>query len=165
MLRALVAAILLVAPMATQAHLLPAGQATLRIKDNAAFLVVSVPVNAFSGVDQNGDGLLDPEEVAQGNATIQRQFSDGVKLSSGGQEGVAVLTMVSLPDGQSDLAPSDYLVVMQRIDFAAMPGPVLIDMPFLRGEATTMRASSGEAQEVAVLAANDPQHLFFAPSQ
>jgi hypothetical protein len=41
-----------------QAHLLPAQNATMNIIDNAAYMVVSVPVSALEGVDNDGDGKL-----------------------------------------------------------------------------------------------------------
>ena len=164
-IRAALAAPLLTIPGVAGAHLLPKNTATLRVKDNAAFVVVSVPVSALFGVDSNGDGKLDPAETGAGNAAIQQQFSVKFKLLSGAAIGQPTLTMVSLPDGAMDYSPSDYLVVMQRVDFDAPPAAITISSDlFGTGDGEdqlALRATSGSLQEEAVLSASSPRHRFF----
>lgn len=38
------------------AHLMPTQRGTLNVVDDGAFMALSLPVSAFNGVDENGDG-------------------------------------------------------------------------------------------------------------
>lgn len=46
-----------------QAHVILAQKGTLNIVDGGAFMVLSLPVSAFSGIDDDGDALLSPTEL------------------------------------------------------------------------------------------------------
>ena len=43
------------------AHLMVAQQGTLNVVDDGAFVVMSLPISAFSSVDDDGDGKLSRE--------------------------------------------------------------------------------------------------------
>lgn len=67
------------------AHLMLAQRGTLNLAGNGAFVVLSVPVSAFSGVDADGDGRLSPAELSTQAPRLNAQVQQGVHLLRGGQ--------------------------------------------------------------------------------
>ena len=59
---------------AAQGHLIVDQKGTLNFVDDGAFLVISLPVTAFEGSDDDGDGRLSFAEMARHTAAIQRQI-------------------------------------------------------------------------------------------
>ncbi len=57
-LKSLVLALCMTMPPLAQAHLMVAQHGTLNIVDNGAFMVLSLPISAFEGVDDDGDGSV-----------------------------------------------------------------------------------------------------------
>ena len=47
------------------AHMMVAQHGTLNVVNEVAFMVLSVPVSAFEGIDDDGDGQLSMEEFTQ----------------------------------------------------------------------------------------------------
>lgn len=149
------------------AHLLPKQTATLNILGNAAFCVVSIPVSALTGVDDDGDGLLSLAEVQRHAPEIQRQFEARFHLSDDGEAPVRVMSWVAPP--ADDGAGADYVVLLHRADFAAAPTkPELTTDLFGTGsgeQQMTIRATherdGSKVSEVAILRASAPSHLFF----
>jgi len=64
--------LMLVAPLTANAHLMVEQRGTINIVDDGAFVVVSVPVAAFSGVDDDGDGLVSAAELRSHYRHISR---------------------------------------------------------------------------------------------
>ena len=62
------------------AHMMPAQQGTLNVIDNAVFEVVTVPVSALQGVDDDRDGRLSEQEVFRHQASLQRQVGSRFRL-------------------------------------------------------------------------------------
>lgn len=155
----------LLLPTAASAHLLPKQTATMRIKDDAAFLVVSVPISALKNVDDDENGMLSLAEIERHNQDIARQFEAGFHVSDEAAIGSGVLTMVMSPvtDGETD--ESDYVVVLQRINFNATPQqPSIHTTLFGTGAGENqirIKASRGEEVEVAIVGADNPGHIFF----
>jgi HupE / UreJ protein len=164
------------------AHLLPAQNATLNIIDNAAFIVVSVPVSALQGVDDDSDGLLSLVEMQRHNAAIIRQFQARFQMTDGGVKGQTVLSWVVPPQTDHDTTDSNYLVLMQRINFPnliALPtvstdlfgtreGEAQMTMTATRDFAKTasetsknVAAITNQVREVAILRPGNGQHQFF----
>lgn len=156
---------LLFIPCAAQAHLLPKQNATMNVVDKSAFFVVSVPVSALTGVDNDQDGALSMAEIQQNNRVIQRQFEARFHVRSNGKTGDSKLTWVLSPTQDGITAETDYIVVMHRVDFAEVPrNPVLETSLFgtLAGERQmTINATHGDLKEVAILEATTPSHKFF----
>ncbi|WP_413699736.1 hypothetical protein ACLKMH_20465 [Psychromonas sp. KJ10-10] len=53
----------------SQAHIMIAQHGTLNIHDNIVFMVLSLPVSAFTGIDDDGDGMLSVNEFDTHQAT------------------------------------------------------------------------------------------------
>ena len=50
-------------PVQSRADLLPAQNATLSLIDSSIYVVVSTPVSALTGIDDNADGLISNAEM------------------------------------------------------------------------------------------------------
>ena len=93
------------------AHLMVAQRGTLNIVGNGAFMVMSLPVSALEGVDDDGDGSLSGAELSAHTATIGKQVKAGLKLSQNGEARPlqGLLMDVTPPEGQTE---TTQLVVM-----------------------------------------------------
>jgi HupE / UreJ protein len=120
-LRRLAAAALLwlAAASAVQAHLMVAQRGTLNIVGEGAFMVLSLPVSAFSGVDDDGDGKLSAAEFGAHRADIATVVKRDVKLldEQGARPLEGVLLSLAPPD-DAPAQPASHLVVMGRFALA-----------------------------------------------
>ena len=67
---------------AAQAHLVVSQRGTLNIVGYGAYMVLSLPVSALTGFDDNRDGLLSVGELRAHAASIESQIQRGVTLGS-----------------------------------------------------------------------------------
>jgi hypothetical protein len=143
-----------------QAHLMVAQRGTLNIVGDGAYMVMSLPVSAFKGVDDDGDGRL---SLAEGNAHIREleaQVRDGVKLL--GPRGALPLEglMITLsPPDNAPSAPAAHLVVVGR--YALGPAADGLSMRLsLFGT-----SSAEQTQEITVTRGVERQRLVLAPGR
>jgi len=80
----LVAHTLLSVPCAL-AHVVSAGAGAVNVRAQDAVVLIGVPVSVLRGVDDDGDGLLQPQEIKAHRAEILDQLARGFSLSVGGQ--------------------------------------------------------------------------------
>ncbi len=66
-----------------QAHLMVAQRGTLNLVGDGAFMVLSLPVSAFIGIDDDGDGQVSTSELQVHAAEIESQVRIGVQLLDG----------------------------------------------------------------------------------
>lgn len=64
-----------------RAHLMVARHGTLNIVDNAVFMVISIPISAFAGIDQNGDGNVTMLEFNRNRELVLSAVQDSVFLT------------------------------------------------------------------------------------
>ncbi|NCP24477.1 MAG: hypothetical protein GW854_10070 [Erythrobacter sp.] len=166
--RLLLASVLAIAATSAEAHLMQEGNATMKIAENSAFLVVSVPASALTEVDDDGDGAISPLELEKHKDAVEQQFRDGFSISDGANSQTRSLIWISAPhtDHQSSNPKGmDYLVVMNRVDFAIPPKkPKVTFRLFGEGpqhDHLTLKASHGELTETAVLTSSLLDHTFF----
>ena len=90
---------------AAKAHLMSVGVGSLHVRENDAVVLVGVPVAAFEGADDDGDGLLQPSEIKAHRTEILAQLARTFYLSVGGQKAVVrealLMTSVHAHDGVS----------------------------------------------------------------
>ena len=67
------------------AHLMSAGAGAVNVRSQDAVALVGVPVSVLYGVDDDGDGLLQPQEIKAHRTEILDQLARGFSLSIGGQ--------------------------------------------------------------------------------
>ncbi len=65
---------------AAQAHLMVAQRGTLNIVGDGGFMVLSLPVSAFSGVDDDGDGKLSMAEFSTHRSNIISAVTRDVQM-------------------------------------------------------------------------------------
>lgn len=147
------------------AHLMPAQNATMNIIGNSVFLVVSVPVSALHGVDDDGNQRLSMAEIQRHNSDIAGEFNRRFRVDSDGRPGTAALTWVMDPQTDGAQIDMSYVVVMQRLEFGKEPlqPSVTTDLFGTRASETTMTltATHGTTAEAAVLRADDSTHVYF----
>jgi hypothetical protein len=121
--RRLAGLLLFGAALSAQAHLMAAQQGTLNLVGDGAFMVLSVPVSALHGVDDNADGLLDAHELKAHWRDIEAQVAQGVGLrdEAGARPLQGLMLNLSPGDDASDSAATQ-LVVLGRFALGAPPG-------------------------------------------
>jgi hypothetical protein len=71
-------------PGTAAAHLMPPGHGTLNVVDGKAYMVLSVPVSAFSDVEACRDGILTPAELSAHHDALVAQVRADVHLAHAG---------------------------------------------------------------------------------
>ncbi len=105
----------LVCTASAKAHLVVVQRGTLNIVGNGAYMVLSLPVSAFTGFDDDQDGLLSVSELRAHSADIASQVQQGVTLRD--EHGLAKLEglMFDLsPPDTMPAGPAAHLVVLGR---------------------------------------------------
>jgi hypothetical protein len=105
-----------------QAHLMAAQKGTLNIVGDAAFLVLSVPVSALRGVDDDRDDALSKAELAAHADAIRAQVLAGVQILGSGGALPLPLQLVMLDTAPPDTDPAAaarHLVVLGRFQLPA----------------------------------------------
>ncbi|QBF83863.1 hypothetical protein EXU30_15135 [Shewanella maritima] len=89
----------------SNAHMMVAQKGTLNIVDNQVYMVLSLPVSAFNGIDDDQDELLSSAELERHRQFIKQQVLSRVQLSSVAiaAEGAAGSTVKNAAD--KDLLP------------------------------------------------------------
>ncbi|WP_417594506.1 HupE/UreJ family protein [Parasphingorhabdus sp.] len=168
MIRFLLALSLLVSAGIAQAHLLPKQNATMKIVDDSANFVISVPVSALVDVDDDRNGLLSAQEIQQHSQDIEQQFTARFTVTNAGKSGKGLMAWVVPPQTDGDPLDSDYVVILHRVQFDEPPQKPAVETDlFGTGdgeEQMTMRATLGEDQEVAILTVDNGKHQFFRGS-
>jgi hypothetical protein len=108
-----------------QAHLMVAQKGTVNVKQGRAYLMVSLPVSAFTGFDDDGDGQLSTAELQRHAPQLHRQFEAGAGLRVDGRLAPFELLVLNLsaPD-ERPAGPASQLLVMGHYELGgAYPGP------------------------------------------
>ncbi|WP_084582987.1 HupE/UreJ family protein [Sphingomonas azotifigens] len=156
----------LLLPSAAWAHLLPRQNATLHVERDRAYLAVSVPVSAFTDVDDNRDGLLDAGELGRHAEAIGAQFRARFHVLQGARAAPLAFTWVAHPGSDSGLSdPTPYVVVMAGAQLAAPVETVTLATDLFGATAQdaryVVRARIGDRIEAGVLDPVSPRHVFF----
>ena len=72
------------------AHLISAGFGSINIQPDKTSILIGVPVSMFKGVDSNGDGLLQPDEIKTGRLQIIAQLQSGIQVFVGDNPGTVI---------------------------------------------------------------------------
>jgi hydrogenase/urease accessory protein HupE len=157
-------------PPTAAAHLLPPQNATIHAVGDKVYAVVSVPVSALSGVDDDGDGQLSAAELRRHQADINRQFMQRFQLSVAKETGRALTSWALSPQtGGGALVPMTYVVVLEVVQFSRSVDELALRTDLFGsgdGEAKlSIRASRDQVHsaetELAILDPLLPAHVFF----
>ena len=161
----LVAHTLLSAPCAL-AHVVSAGAGAVNLRAQDAVVLIGVPVSVLRGVDDDGDGLLQAQEIKAHRSEILEQLARGFSLTVGGQVAEVreayLLVSVHAEDGVSTPQVEwwSLLAFKQPLlptDCAAMSIHWLPDAGKGADETTyTLQFRQGEQVQSAVFSKNHP---------
>ena len=151
------------------AHMMPAQQGTLNVLDNAVFTVLSLPLSAFPGNDDNGDGRLSSAEVLAHAAAMQVEIPQRVRLYDGANVGRADFVQVSAEHDERDSlsnAGSTHMLVLMKVSFDAPPRALRIEADVwgmgVGERQLTIKATRGKDVEAVVLSPRRNSHRFFS---
>lgn len=119
----------LLALQPAQAHLMVAQRGTLNIVGDGAFMVLSLPVSAFSGIDDDGDGKLSAAEFAAHRATIASAVTREVRVRD--EQGARPLEGMMLspaPPDEAPTQPATQLVVLGRFALRDAASPLRFEV-------------------------------------
>jgi len=118
------------------AHLMVAQKGTLNIHQNGGYLAVSIATSGLDGVDDDGDGLLSPTELATHREAIEEQLKAGLRLSDADGYRPAMEGMMlrlspedSSEDDPQEDEPADQLIVMGRFALTDDPEEAYTERP------------------------------------
>lgn len=97
------------------AHMMVAQHGSLNVVDGGVFMVLSLPVSAFSGIDDDKDGKLSPQEFAIHRAHISEVIHREVVLKdSNGKLSLKGMMLSPVTAHHAPKAPASQLIVMGR---------------------------------------------------
>lgn len=100
---------------ALYAHVMVAQQGTLNIKEDGVYMVISVPVSAFSGIDDDKDGKLSSEEFALHRPAIIKTVQSNIMLKDETAElALKGLMLSPVLSHHAPNEPATQLVIMGR---------------------------------------------------
>ncbi|QCB46849.1 HupE/UreJ family protein [Hydrogenophaga sp. PAMC20947] len=98
-----------------QAHLMVAQRGTINIVNDGAFMVLSLPVTAFKGVDDDADGAMSPSELSRHGTRIEQQIQLGAQLLANEKPLPLQGVMVQLSHtDEAESAAASQLIVLGR---------------------------------------------------
>ncbi|XPF93970.1 hypothetical protein ACM9HF_18455 [Colwellia sp. RE-S-Sl-9] len=101
------------------AHVMVAQHGTLNVIDNKVFMVLSLPVSAFEGVDDDNDGKLSKTEFTRHRTVISNLIHKRVVLKENNDKLVLQDMLLSpVVSHQSSKSPVSQLIVMGRYSLA-----------------------------------------------
>jgi hydrogenase/urease accessory protein HupE len=171
------AVLTLMAPLqAANAHLMPERQGTVHLVDKRAYVVLALPVSAFPGLDDNGDGLSAASELQRHEADIRQRIVSGLQLRDADlqTQGLAHWKEVLFLLPSQEDAKDNYFLMMGVAEFAAAPQRFCIGGPLLDSTSagrdtlkiTATRTLPGqiEVTDIGLLSDAHPSFTFFAPA-
>lgn len=149
------------------AHLMPAGQGTINIRENSAYALISIPVAALSGFDDDGDGRMSLAELNRHRDALLRQIDARLTLRHAGQAPRTVFEDLLIPHVHppEPPGPGTHLISMRHLQWPSIPDALTLRADVFdgppAGRTLALRATWGERSEPVVLSAEHAQHAFF----
>ncbi len=158
------------------AHLMPARQGSVHLVGNLAYVVLALPLSAFPGADNNGDGLIDIDEMQRNSASMRQRIQEGLQLQNilGAQQNLAQWKEMLLLLPSQEKTGDNYFLAMGVAEFEAAPdqfslGGELLNSAFagsdtLKITATCSRPGHADVTDVGLLSQSYSSFTFFAPA-
>jgi hypothetical protein len=167
---ALVAVLSLRAATAS-AHLLPAGQATLRISGDSVFSVLSIPTSAIRGFDDDGDGSMSLTDLDRHGADLRAEVERRFAVGDGRARGTTVrMDLVLSPEHDAVPDRAAHVIALVHTRLNGAPDEVRVRWDLFGThpdeQQVTFTASravdTGEPpRERAALTPTSAEHVFF----
>lgn len=169
------------------AHLVETGHGTVNVVGKQTTLVISVPMAALAGADDNGDGLIDGTELRTHQIKLVNQVRQGVQFHNDGQAAQWSEMVLTLPAPAEGIkAPAKQLIAIGAATFEREPRgltlhyalwtregvsnpastntvPTKAERETLKVSVTRMQDGKKIAEEIGLLSPERPQWVFFAP--
>jgi len=170
----MVAVVAILTTLATKAaaHLMAAEQGTINVVGDSAFVVLSVPVSALHGFDDDQDGLLSMSELKAHQADLRAEIDRRLVVTDG--EVVAstvVLDLALSPQHESVQDRADQLVTLKHASWGHVPTDLHLACDLFGSQASeralTITATRNREDgkpgdtEVAVLTPSAPSRALF----
>ena len=156
--------LMLAAPLNVNAHLMVEQRGTINIVDDGAFIVVSVPVSAFSGIDDDGDGLVSAAELRLHYKDISTDVQRRLQLRTGGGSLPLEGLLINSANDHTE-KPSAQLVVMGRFALDSEQGELRLRTSLFGRTETERRiqisARRGADSKVLILTPKHPERTLF----
>lgn len=152
-----------------QAHLIVSQRGTLNIVDDSAFLVLSLPVSAFKGIDNDADGSLSVAELRANASKIEAQVKSNIFLeSSQVRKSVDGLMFNTVPPENDHTAPAKQIAVLGRFALEPEASQLKLTMQ-LFGVGSSERAehvtvTKGSRSQLMTLSAEQPTGEVMPPT-
>lgn len=147
------------------AHLMPAGQGSVRLVGDSAYVVMAFPVALLAGVDENHDGLANVAEIDNHRAAIGEQVTNRLQLLADGVPGNLVFEDFLISHA-SEIGErgADTIAVVRRYQWQAQVQSFAIRATIFEPgkEQLLVRALKGDLNEVAILTPDRAEFRFFA---
>lgn len=151
-----------------------AQKGTLNLQGDGAYLVLSLPTTAFSGIDDDGDGAWSAQELEANEARIHQQLRAGLHLRDAqGPRPIDGVTLVPTPADDLAKHAVNHLVVLVRFKLAQ---PVASEEPegardlvlrtnlfgqFEAERVLSIAITQGPYKQLMVLTPERPEHRVF----
>jgi hypothetical protein len=164
---------MLSSPSAAEAHLMAANRATLNVVGESVFAVVSVPVSALHGFDDDGDGVLSMPELERHQDALRTEIDRRFVVSDGDDAGTTVqIDLVLSPQHDGPQDRSSQVVALEHTRFSSAPRDLGILCDLFGGRdgeqslalTATRHTAKGAEVEQATLTPEARAHRFFAPA-
>ncbi len=149
-----------------QAHLMVAQRGTLNFVGTGGFVVMALPVDAFTGVDDDGDGLMSMTEMRDHARAIEAQVQRGLRLSDDAGPRALEAVMLNLsPDDNTPAAPAAHLVVLGRFSLAGADGQAVPSAGLKLHLSLFGKNTATQQQSITVTRGSETQKLVLAPGR
>jgi hypothetical protein len=106
------------------AHLMEDQKGTLKFVGTGAFLVISLPVSGFSGIDDDGDARLSSAELRAHWKAVEDQVKASVRLSdAAGPRPLEGVILNTAPPHERPDEPATHVVALGRFSLVDEAGP------------------------------------------
>jgi hypothetical protein len=155
-----------------QAHLMPAKQGTLNVVDSSVYGVVSIPVSALHGFDDDGDGMLEGRELELHEDALRAEVGRRFVVSDGDTPGaVQRIDLVLSPEHDATPDRAGEVIALVHVRFPAAPEDLRLRCDLFGAKdpegplAIKATRHVGQEKEVenATLTAASPERRFFRP--
>jgi hydrogenase/urease accessory protein HupE len=155
-------ALLLVCSNAS-AHLISAGFGAINIQPEKTSVLIGVPVSMFTGVDLNGDGFLQPDEIKSGRLQIIEQLQSSIQLRLGDSSGTVIDDQLMVSVHVDNKNSTNQIEWLRFLDFpkTALTQAITVNFkPEALKSDYLLQVRRLEDTETAVLSNNYPSHTF-----
>ncbi|MBI3716067.1 MAG: HupE/UreJ family protein [Betaproteobacteria bacterium] len=156
-------------PGSASAHLVLSQRGTLNIVDDKAVLVLSVPVAAFRGADDDGDGRLSRVELAAHWAGLEKQATGQIELrDSGGPLPLRSLDISPTAPDDAPAAPVAQIVVLAELSLRTANSPLIFHANLFGASdeerTLAITVNRGIDTQLVLLTPERPSRILFPPA-